>query len=894
MSGLLISVVSVLYLGFLFYLAFFVEKLKTKNINLINNPVVYSLSLAIYCTTWTFYGSVGRVTKTGIEFLSVYLGPTLVMLLGWSLLRKLIRIAHVHKLTSIADFISVRYGKYRYLGICVSIISFFAGVPYIGLQIKAISSSFQILSGTNSGLYFYQDYAFLIAVLLIFFTILFGTRNIKPDETHEGMVLAIAFESILKLFAFILVGFFVTYYLNNGFNSVFENHFKKEEIKKAFDFENQTGYGNWLMHILIAAFSFLFLPRQFQVAVVENQNENNLKHAIWLLPLYLFLINVFVIPIALTGNSILGSDISINADNYVIALPMYFKSNFIALIVFIGGFSAASGMIIMETIAISTMLTNSIILPTLLENRRFKEKFKFKILNLAIFLRRFSIVFIVMCGFVFYKTIASQNSLVSLGMIAFVAISQFAPIVIAGIFWKDGTRKGALVGLLAGILIWFFGLLLPHFLLNSNNNYPYIFLEKMYNLFGYFKISVFDNISNIAFWSLMINTFLYFTVSLFTKQTPIEEKQAILFVDVFKYSTDEGQSVFWNGNTKIDNLIELLSSFVGVETAKATIKEFSLKNQINLNYPSADPRMVAYIETMVGGIIGSSSARILVSSITNEEVVSVDEVLEVLKGSQRILEDNQELINKTKDLEILSKKLKNANEALKKSDSLKNEFLSTVTHEIRTPLTSIKALSEIIYDNEDLDIEQKKEFLNIIIIETDRLSRLVNQVLELEKYETGVLDIKKDNIEVKNLINTAIHRINELAADKNIKLITKISEDVPNFIGDFDMLIQMFINLLSNAIKFGKPNEGWVLIKVEFINKKMLISVEDNGIGIQVEMQKRIFEKFFQANNQESNKQIGSGLGLSITKKIVEIHAGTIQFESQPFIGTKIVISFPY
>ena len=894
MSGLLITIVSVLYLGFLFYMAFIAEKFKNENKSLINNPYVYSLSLAVYCTAWTFFGSVGRVGQTGLEFLTVYIGPTLVMLLGWNVLRKIIRIAHVHSITSIADFISARYGKYRSLGVWVTIISLMAGVPYIGLQIKAISKSFQTLANVDPGVHFYQDSAFYIAILLIIFTILFGTRKVQSNETHEGMIFAIAAESLVKIFAFLAVGIFVTFYINDGFDGVFANHFNGENIKKAFDFGERPGYGNWFMHIIVSAFSFMFLPRQFQVGVVENQNENNLKQAIWLLPLYLFLINVFVVPIAITGSSMFGSNSNILADNYVIAVPLALEYKWIALIAYIGGFSAATGMIIVETIAISTMITNSVILPSLLENRKFKEKFTFKILNLAVWLRRLSIILTVLLGFLYYKTIASYYSLVSIGLIAFVAISQFSPIILGGIFWKEGTKKGAIAGLLSGITIWLFALILPPFLVNSQGVVYHPFIEQFYNFFGYFKIQNFDEISNATFYSLLVNSFVFYVVSLFTVQSPTEAKQALLFVDVFKYSNKEGQSVFWKGKAKNDNLFELLASFIGKSQANEMLAEFAEKNQINLKNNTADPRLVSFIENIMSGIIGTSTSRMLVSSVTKEEVVSVEEVLEVLKRSQKIIEDNEELKQKTNQLEALSKELKVANDGLTKMDSLKNEFLTTVTHEIRTPLTSIKALTEIIYDNEDLEEEQKKTFLNTIIDETDRLSRLVNQVLDLEKYESGKHKLKKAVIDVKDLVNTVFVRMEELAKEKNVTLQKRISPDIQNFKGDEDKLIQMLINLISNSIKFVKPKEGWVQLNVDLGKKRLIFSVEDNGIGIPVEVQKRIFEKFYQAENQDDIKEKGSGLGLSITKKIVEIHKGNILLESVPGKGTKIMISLPY
>ncbi|MFC3812918.1 ATP-binding protein [Lacihabitans lacunae] len=893
MNGVVIGIVSLVYLGFLFYLAFVAESFKNKKKSLNNNPYVYALSLSVYCTAWTFYGSVGRVNQSGLEFLSVYIGPTLVMLLGWSVLRKIIRISHVYSITSVADFISARYGKYRSLGIWVTIISLLAGVPYIGLQIKAISSSFETLTGVAHGSYFYQEPAFYISLILILFTILFGTRKVQSNETHEGMIFAIAAESIFKLLAFLIVGVFVTFWINDGLNDVFEKHYFKEQIQEAFEFKNHPGYGNWFMHILVSALAFMFLPRQFQVAVVENQNEKNLKQAIWLLPLYLVLINLFVIPIALTGNSLFSSFTNISSDSYVIELPLAAGANIVALIAYIGGFSAATGMIIVETIAISTMLTNSLILPSLLENKKFKDTYTFKIINLAVWIRRISIVITILLGFVYFKTVSSYFSLVSIGLIAFVAIGQFAPIILAGIFWKGATKVGALYGLLSGFTIWLFSLIVPSLLQDQNGNFSIEIVRQFYAFFEVFRIQDFDEISNATFWSIFLNAIIFYTVSMCTNVTAEEAKQALLFVDVFKYSNKDGQSLLWKGKARNQHLIDLLVSFIGSSQAEIELSEFSEKNHINLKDGIADSKLVSYVENKISGIIGTSTARILVGSITKEEVVSIDEVLEVLKRSQKIIEDNEELKNKTNQLEKLSKELRIANEKLKESDVIKNEFLTTVTHEIRTPLTSIKALSEIMFDNEDLDFDQKKLFLNTVIDETDRLSRLVNQVLDLEKYESGKHLLIKKSIDIKELVETVFIRLEELAKEKSVKLSFMISDDVSRFKGDEDKLIQMLINLISNAIKFSKPENGQVELDISTSKRKLVFKVKDNGVGIPKETQHRIFEKFYQADNQAAGKEKGSGLGLSITKKIVEIHKGNISVNSTPNEGTTVTVVFP-
>lgn len=891
MNGVSFTIVSVLYLGVLFYLAFVAEKFKNRNKSLIDNPYVYALSLAVYCTAWTFYGSVGRVKDKGLEFLSVYLGPTLVMLLAWSVLKKISRIARVNGITSIADFISARYGKYRSLGVWVTIISFLAGVPYIGLQVKAISKSFEVITGIPSGNYFYQDASFFVVLILIVFTILFGTRRIQSNETHEGMIFAIAIESVFKLVAFLLVGVFITFIINDGWADVFENHYFGKKIEESFNFDQSAGYGNWFIHIIISAFAFMFLPRQFQVAVVENQSENNLKQAIWLFPLYLFLINIFVVFIAISGTSVFAENSGVSTDSYVIALPQHFGNNLVALIAYIGGFSAATGMIIVETIAISTMITNSVILPFLLESTRFQQKFKFKLLNLATWLRRGAIVFIILMGYIYFRSVGNLFSLVSIGLIAFVAIAQFAPIFLGGIYWKGATKNGALAGLVSGFTLWFLFLIFPTLIPAKYETNS--FLSFYYQIFGFLNIEGFDEISNAGFWSLSINTLVFLVVSAFSEQSSAEAKQSVLFVDIFQYSNIDGHSGFWRGKAKNENLFELLASFIGRSAARKDLDEFAQRNEINLESNVADAKLVSYIENTLSGIVGTSSANMLVSTIAKEEVVTVDEVLAFLKRSQQILDDNEELKSKTEELERISTELKIANERLLKTDEQKNEFLTTVTHEIRTPLTSIKALTEIIFDNEDLEKEQKSHFLETIINETDRLSRLVNQVLDLEKYESGRHKLYKNDIEVKDLVENVLDRLEELANEKNVKIFMTILPETKDIKGDEDKLMQMLINVVSNSIKFVEPQKGEINITLNSSKKRTVFTIEDNGIGIPKEAQSRLFEKFYQVENGNFSDARGSGLGLSIVKKIVELHKGSIHLESVVNKGTKLMISLP-
>ncbi len=362
------------YIGLLFAIAYIGDRHAQIGQSLVSNPYIYALSLAVYCTAWTFYGSVGRAATSGVGFLPTYIGPTLVATLGWFVLRKIIRISKVHRITSIADFIASRYGKSATLGSVVTIIAVLGIIPYISLQLKAISTSYLVIKDyplIHIPLHFaevpvFRDTAFYIALILAVFTILFGTRSLEATERHEGLVAAIAFESIVKLIAFLAVGIFVTYGLYNGFGDIFKRARAVPELQRLFTLETGVGsYADWCIHIFLSMMAVMFLPRQFQIMVVENVNEDHLNKAIWLFPLYLLAINIFVLPIAFGGVLQFGAG-NVDADTFVLTLPMTKHKEALALLVFIGGISAATGMVIVATIALSTMICNDLVMPVLL------------------------------------------------------------------------------------------------------------------------------------------------------------------------------------------------------------------------------------------------------------------------------------------------------------------------------------------------------------------------------------------------------------------------------------------------------------------------------------------------------------------------------------------------
>lgn len=860
----IIIIVSLLYLLLLFGLAYWAERKAEQKSHFINSPYIYALSLAVYCTAWTYYGSIGRASKTGYDFLLIYLGPTLSMPLWWFLMRKIIRIAKVQNIFSLADLIATRYGKNVVLGAIVSIFTVLGVIPYLALQIKAISETFTLL--VDYPKHFAQnpvflDYGFYITLALAIFTIYFGTRSLDLTRKNEGMVFAIAFESIFKLLAFLVAGVYVVFGLFDGFSDIFRKAFEKPELQKILYFqENATHQGwEWFLIGLASLFAVMFLPRQFQIAVVENKSEKHLEKAIWLFPLYLLIINIFVLPVALAGKLTFGN--GIDADTYILAFPLRNNNHFLALLTYLGGFAAATSMLIVASLALSLMLTNNLFIPLSLRvgiTKYLKDK---QWGGWVLLIRRMSIVLVLILAY-WYLYMAFELPLVSIGLISFVAVLQFAPAVIGGLYWKEATRKGALASIVLGFAIWFYTLIIPNFvevgLLSKSIMQEGLFGMRWLRPQSLFGLE-FSPVAHSLFWSLFFNVAAYITISVFTSQNSQERNQAELFVDIFKYADFYDEAVIWKGIAHKKDLEELLARFVGENKAKNLLNEFEQKNQGKLYNDEAErnAKLVKYAEKILATAIGSTSARILVASVVQEETLTQEEVLKILKETQE---------------------LKKLNLELKKADALKNEFISTVTHELKTPITAIRSLSEILYENPDLEPTQREGFLKTVISETERMERLINQVLELEKFESGKQKLHLATQDLNEILKEAIRIYESVIAEKKIQFSTQLSQEPLWSEVDKDRILQVILNFLSNAVKFAKTK-----IVVSSYSKQNFIEIAvfDDGKGVPNQLRDAIFEKFFQAENQNIRKPKGSGLGLAISKKIIQYHKGSIGIEQE-------------
>ena len=891
------------YMGLLFGIAYYGDHRADTGRSIIANPYIYTLSLAIYCTAWTFYGSVGLAATSGVDFLPVYLGPTLMAVLFWFVLRRIVRITKVHRITSIADFVASRYGKSGLLAGLVTVIAVLGILPYISIQLKAIAASFNVLRQypevtmpvASTQHPFWMDTSFLVALVLITFAILFGTRHIDNTERHEGMVAAVAFESLFKLVAFMLVGAVVTFVIFAGPTDLFQRAAANPELAALMRFEVVPGgYGGWLSLTFLSMMAFLFLPRQFQVLVVENVNETHIRKAIWLFPLYLFAINLFVLPIAL-GGRLIFSDGRMDADTFVLALPMIEQMPTLALLAFLGGLSAATSMILFETITLSTMVCNDVVMPILLRANPRWLAGRTDLSGLLLAIRRVGIAAMILLGYLYFRFIGETYALVASGLISFAAAAQFAPPILIGLYWKRANRRGALIGLGGGFLVWAYTLMLPAMARSGWIDASFVEAGplgiewlKPYALFG---LQGMDHYMHSVFWSMLVNIGGLVTGSLLAKPDAIEQVQGSQFVNILERERHDGDSLLWRGVVETAELYDLLARFLGPQRASEAFDHYAHDND---NNPlQADPRLIHYTERLLAGAIGAASARVMISSIVMGEVLSIEEVMTILDESTQVIEYSRRLEQKSRELEAASAELREANTRLRELDRLKDEFISTVTHELRTPLTSIRAFSEILLANPDMDVEQRGKFLGIIVKESERLTRLINQVLDMAKIDSGRIDWHIEELDLRALIQDAISSTSQLFRDKAVTLREELGDQPVIIAGDHDRLTQVIINLLSNAVKFCPEQTGEVILRLWPVADCWRIEVHDNGPGIAQDQHKLIFEKFHQVNDALAGKPKGTGLGLPISQKIVEHHNGRIWVESEIGQGATFIVELP-
>ena len=894
MSNYVLFIIIICYLAVLFYIAFLAEK--NSKSKWVNNPYIYTLSLAVYCSAWTYYGSIGVAANSGINFLPIYLGPVIAFPLWIVLLRKVMRISKQHKISSIADFVSLRYGNSRFLGALITLICVIGTVPYISLQLKAVSETFQIISDDSSYVAsgIYDDSTLYIAVLLAVFAAFFGTQQTDASEKHRGIVTSVAFESILKLVFFLVIGAYVTFYLFDGTSDIYQQISSVENFKKLTHIQGMEGGFNWFLTMGLSFFAIFLLPRQFQVSVVENSREKHLKKAIWLFPLYLILFNVFVIFIAWGGKITFGD--TVNADYFTLLLPLKEGNTFLATLVFLGGFSAVISMVVVSTLALSTMVSNNLVIPYGFLSK-FSEGESEKNSKYIKNIRRISIFLIIIAAYLFYVNFSIELSLISIGLISFVIISQLAPSFFIGLYWNRASSKATIIGILVGFIVTAYTLILP-FTLEAFTGYasfthdgPFgIALLKPYELFG---IDFLSPPAHAFFWSLLLNTFCYLTFSLLQKGNYRERNYAEMFVDSKNYSYLQDSALVWKGEAYVADIRNVLTKFLGEQRTQRALNLFFNKYKIPKDTQMADARLINFSEKLLTGSIGSASAKILIAGVVKEQEISLVEVLKILEESKDNISKNKLLKEKSDELTEMTQKLKSANLELVEKDKQKDEFLDTVAHELKTPLTGIRAATELLLDDEDMPSEIKAQFLSNILSDSERLGRLIHNILDFEKLSTGREQINKTKNDIKVTILKAVNSMEHLAQKKGIKIICHPLENVIVSY-DEDRIMQVMTNLLGNALKFTPEGKGKITLSCEAKKKWAKVTVTDNGKGIPEEDILYIFDKFYQSKNQNTKKPVGSGLGLAICKNIIEKHHGKIYAKKNNKSGATLVFKLPF
>ena len=866
----ILVVVCLAYVAFLFAVAFAADRAARRGrVRWLRSPIVYTLSLSIYCTAWTFYGAVGFAARSGLEYLTIYLGPTLVMVGWWLTLRKMVRVGRSQRLTSIADLISSRFGKSNTLAVIVTLMAVIGLTPYIALQLQSVTLSFATVAATDPQ----ADAApgpaataLVVAAGLAVFTILFGTRNLDANERHHGVVMAIAMEAVVKLFALLAVGVFVVWGLSGGVTETLAR------IDASPIARWQVPGSRWIGLTLLSAAAFICLPRMFQVMVVESEDENHLRVAAWAFPAYLMLMSLFVVPIAVVGLERMPA--GSNPDLFVLTLPLDAGQQGLAVLSFLGGFSSATSMVIVAVIALSTMVSNHIVMPVWLWFTGGSAMMSGDVRNVALLARRLSIALILFLGYSYLRLSGGGEALAVIGLISFVGVAQFLPSLIGGLFWRGASCKGALAGLVIGFLVWLYCLYLPSFG-PSGLLPPKVFDEGLFGLSvlrprALFGAEGMDPVIHATMWSLLFNTAAFVAVSLLSLPQPLERLQGAQFVNIFRHSATPGG---WSGGpAQSEDLLIMAQRIMGPPEAQAMFATEARRQGAVGDMPEPTPDFLQVLERALSGSVGAATAHAMISQIVGRATVSVEDLMAVADETAQIMEYSSRLEAKTREQARTARQLREANEKLTQISVQKDAFLGQISHELRTPMTSIRAFSEILRDGNGLSQEMRDRYASIILEEATRLTRLLDDLLDLSVLENGQVEIKPRPGRLSQLIDRAIAaagagpglRIHRDPAAEDLRIVT-----------DCDRLVQVFINLMSNTLKYNDAAQPELTIRAGRDTDRLIVDFIDNGPGIPPDQQPLIFEKFARIGD---NGVAGAGLGLAICREIMARLGGEISY----------------
>ncbi|WOC15543.1 NahK/ErcS family hybrid sensor histidine kinase/response regulator [Pseudochrobactrum sp. MP213Fo] len=649
MHGWVIIGIAFFYLILLFAVASIGDR-KASRWGIKPRPYIYAFSLAVYCTSWTFFGSVGLAADRGLEFLGIYIGPILVFTFGNKFLRHIVRLAKAERITSIADFLAARYGKSTSVATIATCIAVVGSMPYIALQLKAVSGSVNMVLAQyqvtyDPIVYIFGDISLFVTALLAIFAILFGTRHTDATEHQDGLILAVAVESAIKIAAFLIVGIATTFFL---FGSPFDlpQQLRDHDINLG-TMISQTSLSTWLVHAGLSAAAILMLPRQFHVTIVENRSEKELRTARWLFPVYLILINLFVLPIALQGIIHLGP--STNADLYVLALPLAAGSHILTLLAFVGGLSAATAMVIVACVALSIMISNHLLLPLLIRYvyRRNKHQQQ-DLTQLILYTRRATIIVILAVTFSYYRASSTTFGLASIGLVSFAAIAQFAPPLIAGLIWRGVNARGAVMGMIGGFAVWGYTLLLPT-LVHPD---AAILREGLWGISYLRPQALFGSdalpLTHGALWSLAVNSLLLLIGSLSRHSTPLERIQASTFIPRNLKTVPVLRR--FRTSVTVGEIKHTIARYLGEDRVVLAFSRYEQNGDQPLNDKAVvDVQLIRFAEQILGSAIGSSSARLVLSLLLQRKDNTAPDTLRLLDDASEALQHNRDLLQTALD-----------------------------------------------------------------------------------------------------------------------------------------------------------------------------------------------------------------------------------------------------
>lgn len=863
--------VALIYTMILFGVAFYADRRAQRGPSRwLRSPWTYTLSLSVYCTAWTFYGAVGNAARSGLEYLTIYMGPTLVFLAWWWLLRKLVRIGKAERITSIADMISSRYGKSSAIAVIVTVLAIAGTTPYIALQLQSVTLSVAVFADFPNGGGEASDLnstAFWLSVGLALFTIFFGTRNLDANERHHGVVTAIALEAVVKLVALVAVGVFVVWGASGGLSDTLQ------VIEASPVSRWQPNPSRWTAMIFLSMAAIICLPRMFQVLVVENSDERHLRTAAWAFPAYLMMMSLFVLPIAVVGLAVMPD--GANPDLFVLTLPLELGQEGLALLAFLGGFSSATSMVIVASIALATMVSNHIVVPIWLATRPAGASMSGDMRHVVLLSRRISIAAVLGLGYTYFRTTGGTAALSAIGLVSFAGVAQVLPALIGGLFWRGATRRGAIAGLVVGFGLWIYTLFLP-----AIGAFPMAMLEQGPLGIGALRpqaligVQGMDPLVHSIFWSTVLNTFAFVVVSLVSFPTPMERLQGAGFVNIFERG--DGAVAPIGGQAEAEDLLVMAQRLLGAREAQTLFQREASRQGKGGYLPDPTPDFITSLERELAGSVGGATAHAMIAQINGQASITVRDLLAVADESAQMLEYSSKLETQSQELEKTARKLREANAKLTALSVQKDAFLSQVSHELRTPMTSIRSFSEFLMEG-GMDDQARVRYSGIIHEESIRLTRLLDDLLDLSVLENGQVVLNEQTASLRDLLDRAVASAGlNPPNDGGLKVQRKFDREAILLKTDTDRLSQVFINLISNAQKYCGADAPRLKIIVSQRGGSVDIDFVDNGEGISPKDASVIFEKFARLSDQAAAGS--AGLGLAISREIMHRLGGTLDY----------------